>query len=442
MAGLLDSLVAAMPPVRDFSHSLFLRTGSQLAQWPDHLVVAGGDLPHSKLRDLGFEPEEVEAQPGDQVYHHPGAVFPRVVLRTATGIAPGTAIGAFIQVDDIPSFLMAHRRPAAIEGSPLSPYRRATAWQQSWHEFGMVERRGHPGFVPVEMPLDYPGRYLRAFEQWATRPRLFQDTLTGMEETLTQARRLTAEVGTDTASSIAFAAERGFWQQRNRAGQVQKARQDGLGLGWANHDHCAFRSSREVFALLIQILAAFGFRPRERFYAGAEAGWGAQVLEQPVCRLAVFADVDLSPEEVATDFSRSPLAPRQQLGTIGLWCALHGESMLGAGTHHLAARFDFDAVTVGLAEWGIKMMRPFSDFPYLRQAFTHGERWSVDPERLAQLAASGQITAEQRAQFTEKGALGSHLENIQRSEGFKGFNQQMVSDIIRRTDPRLTGTGL
>jgi hypothetical protein len=37
----------------------------------------------------------------------------------------------------------------------------------------------------------------------------------------------------------------------------------------------------------------------------------------------------------------------------------------------------------------------------------------------------------------EEGAVGSHLEVIQRGEGFKGFNQQTVSDIIRRTDPRV-----
>ena len=33
-------------------------------------------------------------------------------------------------------------------------------------------------------------------------------------------------------------------------------------------------------------------------------------------------------------------------------------------------------------------------------------------------------------------ALGSHLENLERNDGFKGFNQQGVSDIIARTDPR------
>ena len=159
-------------------------------------------------------------------------------------------------------------------------------------------------------------------------------------------------------------------------------------------------------------------------------------MEQPVCRLAVFADVDLAPDEVDGDFAHRLLESRDQLGTVGLWCALHGESMLGAGLHHLAARFDFDAVTAGLAEWGIKMMRPFSDFVYLRQAFTQGERWRVDLDRLDHLAAMCQIDSGQQAQFASEGALGSHLENIQRAEGFKGFNQRNVSDIIRRTDPR------
>jgi len=88
----------------------------------------------------------------------------------------------------------------------------------------------------------------------------------------------------------------------------------------------------------------------------------------------------------------------------------------------------------------VRMMRPFSEFSYLRQAFTEGERWKVAPERLARLVAAGQISDAQRASFVERGAVGSHLENIQRGEGFKGFNQQMVSDIIRRTDP-LAGLG-
>jgi hypothetical protein len=257
-----------------------------------------------------------------------------------------------------------------------------------------------------------------------------------MQRSLSLAQSLVGAVGTDTAAWVAFAAERVYWQQRNRAGQVQKERQDGLGLGWANHDHHTFRSSRSAFPLLIRTLETFGFQPRERFYAGAEAGWGAQVMEQPVCRFAVFADVDLAPDEVEGDFAHRVLPSRRELGTVGLWCALHGESMLEAGLHHLAARLDFDRAASGLDAWGIQMMRPFSDFPYLRQAFTRGERWAVARSRLDRLVASGHLDRGHVERFAEDGAVGSHLENIQRGEGFKGFNQQTVSDIIRRTDPR------
>jgi hypothetical protein len=434
----LQGFFGAFPSA--FAESLRRRTGTRIEDWLDHVILADGDTPRGQLADLGFEPEKVPTASGETAYHHPGTIFPRIVLRQDPGLAPGSAIGVAIQVEDIGYFLMAHRLAAPIEGTALSPYRRASVWQADGCRFSVVERRGHGGFVPLDMPPDYAQHYLHAFEQWITRRRSWADERAGMEYTLRLARSLVGEMGTDVAAWIAFAAERACWQRRNRAGQVQKARQDSLGLGWANHDHHTFRSSRDTFSLLIEVLETFGFRPRERFYAGAEAGWGAQVLEQPTCRFAVFADVDLSPSEVEGDFAHGALAPRQELGTVGLWCALHGESMLSAGMHHLACRFDFDVVTAGLAEWDIKMMRPFSDFPYLRQAFTQGEAWEVAPERLDRLAAAGQIDDAHRLRFVERGALGSHLENIQRGEGFKGFNQQTVSDIIRRTDPR-TGFG-
>jgi hypothetical protein len=53
-----------------------------------------------------------------------------------------------------------------------------------------------------------------------------------------------------------------------------KARQDRLGLGWGNHDHHTYRSSREQFAGLIRVFEVIGLLCRERFYAGIEAGWG------------------------------------------------------------------------------------------------------------------------------------------------------------------------
>src|SRR5207248_5901644 len=85
---------------------------------------------------------------------------------------------------------------------------------------------------------------------------------------------------------------------------------------------------------------------------------------------------------------------------------------------------------------GVRVMKPFTDFPYLRQAFTEGETWPVAPERIDRLLASQRITPEQAHRFREHGALGSHLENLERNDGFKGFNQTGVSEIIARTDPR------
>ena len=68
--------------------------------------------------------------------------------------------------------------------------------------------------------------------------------------------------------------------------------------------------------LLARALEKLGFQRRERFYAGSQAGWGAQILEQPVEGIVVFADVDLMPEEVETDFSRQALPPATRVGTV------------------------------------------------------------------------------------------------------------------------------
>ena len=65
-----------------------------------------------------------------------------------------------------------------------------------------------------------------------------------------------------------------------------------------------------------------GFELRERFHAGAHAGWGAQILEHPVTGIVIFADLDLAPEEATEDFSRNVLPELPRPGTVGLWVAL------------------------------------------------------------------------------------------------------------------------
>ena len=232
------------------------------------------------------------------------------------------------------------------------------------------------------------GNVLWHQEAFRRRKRRFTQAQDGFESTRDAVRAAVAELGTGLASDLFFAAEREYWTGRNRAARLQKARQDSLGLGWQNHDHHTYRSGRRHFAGLIAILEQLGLTCRERFYAGREAGWGAQVLEQEESGIVVFADVDLGPAEVARDFAHQPLQPRAEFGTVGLWCLLHGEALLQAGMHHLECRFDFDAARRQLQTAGVPVLKPFTDLPYLKQAFTEGEVWPVEAERLEDALAA------------------------------------------------------
>ena len=268
------------------------------------------------------------------------------------------------------------------------------------------------------------------------RQRDFETDEEGFDHATTLIDAAVSELGANLTCDLWFSAEREFWQRRNRAAQVQFARQNALGLGWANHDHHTYRSSRRCFTRLIAIWEKLGFHCRERFYAGREAGWGAQVMEHPITGITTFNDVDLSPDELFNDFAHEPLHETGHLGTVGLWCGLHGESFLQAGMHHLEAQFDFDSLRRQLGECDVKTMKPFTNFSYLRQAFTEGERWRVDAKRIQKALDNGYITKDQAKTFADQGAIGSHLENLERNEGFKGFNQTGVSEIISATDPR------
>ncbi|MHC5537966.1 hypothetical protein ACYOEI_07010, partial [Singulisphaera rosea] len=278
-----------------------------------------------------------------------------------------------------------------------------------------------------------------ARDLWQGRRRRFEDDAEGFdsaESTLARVIELTGS--TDLACHLVFEVERDYWMSRNHAARVQKARQDRLGLGWANHDHHTFRCSRRFFPRVIGMFETLGFSLRERYHAGSKAGWGAQILEHPTTGIVIFADLDLAPDEATEDFAHNALPDLSRSNTVGLWVALHGESILDAGMHHLEAQFDFDALREALlAESGIEVMKPFSDFSFLRQAFTTGERWPISRLRADRCLAQGWIDSEQHEKFLRDGGIGSHLENLQRREGFKGFNQSSVSVIIAATDPRL-----
>jgi hypothetical protein len=75
----------------------------------------------------------------------------------------------------------------------------------------------------------------------------------------------------------------------------------------------------------------------------------------------------------------------------------------------------------------------------LRQAFTVGERWPLSPRRAARLVSLGAISNRRRPALrlgTARSARISNLKLLERRDGYRGFNQQGISHIIRRTDPR------
>jgi hypothetical protein len=413
---------------RWLSGRMKIETSTLFSVWVDHLLLPVRQYKPKDLEALGFlEDKKVRRPAGAAVFCHPYADLPRVVISSRI-----KEKGCAIMVDDLWRFQLAHHLSMSIEGAPYSTYR-FIRLPEGAADFYVVERRGSLNLVP-----DVQGRgetYLDCFEQWAARRRHFDSETQGMKETLKLARQIAKKVGTGPAATLFLEGERLYWQSRNQAAEVQKARQDRLGLGWANHDHHTFRSSRSCFPMLIDIFLAFGFKKRERYYAGKDAGWGAQIMEQPEAGVIIFADVDLAPEDVTVDFSKVALPDLEKPRTVGLWCALHGESILQAGMHHLEAKFDFDQLKKDLQDKQIETMPPFSDFSFLRQAFTKAEMWRVPEVRLNALRQSGKVSEEAYQQIKTKGAVGSHMENLQRHDGFKGFNQKGVSEIIAAVNP-------
>ncbi len=371
---------------------MLAETSTRFLDWVDHFVVSGGVQAARALERLGYTREATFHAVDTTVFGHSGGKFPRIVV--TRGETPSVREVA-LKVESIAAFSRAHDLGLTAVGYPLGPYRFARIPQERASTGVLVvERRGYLGFEPFDGHLAREGRMkphaardaLAARELWEGRRRSIEGD-EGFEET----EKLLDHVielagGSDLACHLVFEVERDYWQSRNSAARFQKARQDRLGLGWANHDHHTFRCSRRYFARAIRLFERLGFQLRERFHAGEHAGWGAQILEHPTTGIVIFADLDLAPDEAETDFAHTPLEDLARPNTVGLWVGLHGESILGAGMHHLEAQFDFEALREALkAEAGIETMAPFSNFPFLQQAFTTGERWPVAKERADRL---------------------------------------------------------
>jgi hypothetical protein len=417
----VESVVERNQWVAEFQQRLLNETGTRLIDWADRIGV-------SDAADFKLHGYLAVGESGESIWRHREAMLPDIFGTTHDLLA--------IHVDSVVDFLHANGFDDRIKivGGPGSDIRRACVTNDGDTEFHIVERHGSMRWDPaMETPLQQLAMHQEAFR---LRQRNFETDSEGFDHAMSLVNRAINDIGVNRACDLFFAAERDYWQNRNDAARIQKARQDRLGLGWGNHDHHTYRSGRLVFAQLMAVFEMLGFECRERFYAGPDAGWGAQVLEQPDCRIVIFADVDLSNQELAGDFAHEPLPPQQEPGTVGLWCALHGEAFLQAGLHHLECQFDFDASRDQLAQLGVETMAPFTDFEHLRQAFTVGQRWAVSNDRLNAAIDVGYVTTDEADRFRRNRVIGSHLEILERNHGYKGFNKTGISEIILETNPK------
>jgi len=404
-------------------------TSTEIFDWIDHLILPEKRVSEKKLKSLNFKQAQLKAQKGIKVFKNPDTIFFPVLL------TPSNTAELALKPEYLNHLVKKLGKQGKIQGEKYSPYRKAiiNTNEQSNYILTAIERRGSNDFIIKN--LNDIKEYKKALEIFAKRKRYFKSDEKGLLETKKLIKKVLKTLSKERVADAFFRNERSYWQKRNKSGQIQHSRQNKLGLGWGNHDHHTYRSSREHFTKLIEIFELVGYNCRERFYAGEKAGWGAQILEHPQCDIVLFADTNITKKEKDKDFAHRGLKHERKLGTVGLWIGLHGESILQSGMHHLEARFNFNKLRKDLKKQGIKTMKPFSHFKFLKQAFTQGAIWKVDKKRADKLLKDNSITKEQHDEFLKKGAIGSHMENLQRRQGFKGFNQTSVTAIIKATNP-------
>lgn len=426
LATWLQAARRALPDLEAQAQALLGQAGIRLRDVVDHLELPDAEVV-SAFAAAGWQDD------GSGVLRHDGGMFPPV--------RPGSRLAVWLRVESVDDHLRVRGATGiAIEGGPHQPLRRALvsrgAAQTGAAAWGVVERNGGIGFEPGSAS-DAQIRSARIHAQaLLARRREFDSVDQGLRHTEALVDRVVGDLGPHWACSLWLGAERDYWMRRCPSGRRQKQRQDALGFGWSNIDHHTYDGSRAHFRHTIRILEKLGYERREMLYAGELAGWGSQVLEQPAIGSTIFADVDLAPHELTVDFAQEELPALPRHRRAGLLSALLGESILEAGLNHVAGLYDQRALRTQLEREGLRFMAPFTDQPHLYQELTTGDWAAVDPARVDRLEAQGHVGAAEAERLRLEGSIVTHLENIERNDGYKGFNRDGIDSVLRKLDPR------
>lgn len=426
LAGTLAAALAGNTDAARYADALHDSCGVRLRDIIDHVrlpaQLMGGALA------AGWQ--TVTDADDDGLLENPDGFFPAMLPAADDDVHVG------FRVESIEQFQKVTGQTHDVAGSAFAPLRLTRAFVGGGSQFWAVERNGATGYSLVD-----PGEAnIRAgrlhLQRFRTRQRRFASVAEGLAHTEALVDAAVADIGPHRACDIWLKAEREYWMTRCPAGAWAKARQDAAGIGWANIDHHTYDGSREHFRHTVRILEKLGYELREMLYAGELAGWGSQILEQPALKSTIFADVDLAPHEIAVDFAHDVLPPLDRHRRAGVLSVLHGESILEGGLNHVAGMYDNKRLRAIAAAEGRRMMAPFSDFPFLYQELTEGDWAAVDPARVDALEAGGHIGAAEAENIRLNGAIAAHLENLERNEGYKGFNKPGIDGVLRQLDPR------
>jgi hypothetical protein len=419
----LAKALAACPAAAAYAEGLHAAAGVRLRDLLDH-VTTPDPATEAYFAAAGWLRDDAG------ILVNPSGSFPAIL--------PGAGNDTiWFRVEAVEPFLASQSLIAQVEGAAHGPVRRAIVFTApGGPAFGVIERGGHIGYDVPETPAATILEARLVLQRFRARRRWFDTVEHGLAVTEAMVDHAVSAIGPHWACALWLRAEREYWMSRCGAARVQKARQDAAGIGWANIDHHTYDGARAHFRHTIRILGKLGYELREMLYAGELAGWGSQVLEQPALGSTIFADVDLAPDELDVDFAHEVLPDLPRHRRAGLVSALHGESILQAGLNHVAGLFDQQALRAQLARAGISMMKPFSAMPHLYQELTEGERAAVDPAVVDGLVHAGHILEADAEDIRLNGAIVSHLENIERNDGFKGFNKPGIDKVLRELDPR------
>jgi|GEM_PF-6333913 len=385
------------------------KTACRLIHFLDSIELEQTSQLESALKKANFH--LLEASIVSRTFFLPGHYLPKIVLKDSA--TPFMSVS--MRVENIGDFFSKRGLFAIIEGSPCGLFRKALISRENGISFWAVERKLATVTEATEIGAEAAIKRLRCKELWQTRPRncSYEDSLDCLQEASIRAKEMAKEIGKAEAARLILEVEQQYWQAKNMAAQIQYNRQNSLGLGWQNCIQVTLRSSRKYHCLVVRLLEILGFCPCSSFYHGENIGVSTHCFEQPEAGIRILLEVDMSHAESHTCDPHTPLQDWPVAGPVDLWCALQGESLLGAGLYSLAIACDVESIKKDFQKMGFDCQAATIQDPSLCCAQTCVS-WTPRPDRLKVALTKKLLSLDNAKKLAVAGFEGSKLLFVER----------------------------